>query len=100
MNVQALLIPLASRSGRAVVCVCLMLAVLLSAVAVVTVAHVSRQHFGELEAKHRRYLELSAQASRLTLEYSTLASYSRVESESAKLLSMRRFDFSRAVVLQ
>lgn len=100
MNAQTLLMPINTRSGRVLVFVCLVAAILLSAMAVVSVAHASRQHFGELETQHRRNLELSAQASRLTLEYSTLAGYGRVESESARLLSMQRFDFSSAVVIQ
>ncbi len=78
----------------------LLIGIVVSAVMVVSVSHSSRMHFGGLELLSKRAVSLQSQASRLTLELSTLASFGRIEKEAMAHLSMRRVRPGEMVVVQ
>ena len=77
---------------------CLLAALLVSAQSVVSVAHKAREQVGLLERLQRINAAHQAQASRLQLEYSTLAEFGRVEDLAAKQLGMHRAQSARMVV--
>lgn len=71
-------------------CVPLAVAVVISAVWVVTTKHQARQLFGELEALNRERDRLQVDWGRLQIEESTWGTHSRVETLSRDRLSLDR----------
>lgn len=67
----------------------LVLAVIASGVGVVYAKHLSRKHFVELQALRAERDGLDIRWRRLQLEESTLATYSKVETDARNKLQMR-----------
>ena len=68
---------------------CLLLAVVVSAIGVVYTAHRSRELFRSLEQARRDQNEIQIEWRQLLLERSTLASHARVEAIADKQLQMK-----------
>ena len=68
---------------------CLLLAVVISAIGVVYTAHRSRELFRSLEQARRDQNEIQIEWRQLLLERSTLASHARVEAIADKQLQMK-----------
>jgi cell division protein FtsL len=77
-----------SRAGTWLV-VALTLAVILSGVGVVYTKYLSRKHFVQLQTLRAERDRVDIRWRRLQLEESTLASYSRVETDARDRLGMR-----------
>ncbi len=71
------------------VALCLLLAVVVSAIGVVYTAHRSRELFRSLEQARRDQNEIQIEWRQLLLERSTLASHARVEAIADKQLQMK-----------
>lgn len=72
----------------AAIAVLLWLAVLVSVIAVVTVSHQSRLHFGLLEQARKQAFDLKGEASRIALEYQSFARLSLLEARASDELQM------------
>lgn len=71
------------------IALCLLLAVVVSAIGVVYTAHRSRELFRSLEQARRDQNEIQIEWRQLLLERSTLASHARVEAIADKELQMK-----------
>lgn len=79
---------------------CMVLAVMLSALAVVAVKHESRKRFVELQALERTRDELNAHWGKLKLEGALWASHDRIQGEAESRLGMDRPAPGRIVVVE
>lgn len=78
----------------------LFLAVVLSAIAVVTTSHHSRISFGQLEFVRKQGFDLKGEASRISLEYKALAGLAQIQSLAEERLDMQTVTPSNMVVLE
>ena len=74
--------------------------VMFSALAVASVSHMSRVHYGMLEQAKKQHFDLKGEASRIALEYQALASLAQIEQRAADELQMQVVKPDRMVVVK
>lgn len=80
--------PAVPRKGRAMLCACLWIAIVLSSLGVVYSTYETRQATQKLEELRRQAAALQVNSGKYLLEKSALAAYNRVESEAQAQLGM------------
>jgi len=82
------------------IAIALLIALVVSIFAVVSVSHLSRLKFGELERVRKQSFDLHGEATRVLLEYQALASLAEVQASAQAKLSMHIVTPESMVVLK